>query len=160
MARHMSTERAAREASKEMLLDLLQLILNKSRIDPALAKKLYYARRMGYVEKNKLTKKGRELLSERKTWGLTLPTPRRWDGKWHLVMFDIPKDKRKRRDAFRSRLRELGLALYQNSVWIYPYPLEETVGKIAEFYKLTSCVSFIVAEKISDEYNFIKRFKL
>src|SRR3989344_3005007 len=103
----MSSKSAAGRASKELLLDVLQLVLDKSRIDPALAKKLRYARTKGYVRRegisHLLTQKGREMLSENKIWELSVPRPRRWDGKWHFVLFDIPADKRKRRDIFRTR---------------------------------------------------------
>ncbi|MEK7612689.1 MAG: CRISPR-associated endonuclease Cas2 [Patescibacteria group bacterium] len=160
----MSSKRAGAQAGREVLLDLLELILKKSDIDRALTKKLYYARRMGYVQKSSvgdlLTQKGRILLTEGKVWNLTIPTPRRWDGRWRLVVFDIPVDKHKRRDSFRRRLQELGLTLYQNSVWVYPYPLEEIIRKIADFYKLSSCVSFIVAEDLTDEYKLMKRYNL
>ena len=160
----MSSKRAGAQAGREVLLDLLELILKKSDIDRALTKKLYYARRMGYVRNsrsgNVLTQKGHELLTEQRIWNLTIPTPPRWDGRWRLVVFDIPVDKRRRRDSFRMRLKELGLTLYQNSVWIYPYPLENTIQKIADFYKLFGCVSFITAEEITGEASLMRRYDL
>lgn len=156
----MSSKRAAAKASKALLLAALQAVLDSSDINPALAKKLRYARQQGYVDQNKLTDKGRELLNERVLWELKLPRPKKWDGKWRLVVFDIPKDRRKRRDSFRRKLHEFGLQLYQNSVWIYPYPLEAEVRQLADVYRLSGCVSFIVAEEISDEYAYLKRFGL
>lgn len=150
--------------SKELLLDLFQLILDKSDIDRAFAKKLRYARRRGYIctsaTGHSLTPRGRELLTEGKIWDLTIPKPKQWNGRWHLVLFDIPNDKRKRRDIFRARLRELGLTLYQNSVWIYPYPLETTIKQTADFYKLSNCVSFVTAEEITGEAALMQRYGL
>lgn len=159
-----SSKGAAFHGSKEQLLDVLQFILDKGNVDKALGKKLRYARRQHYVVKKgdlfALTPKGAHFLVEGKIWEITIPKPNRWDGKWHIVVFDIPADKRKRRDSFRRRLQELGLALYQNSVWIYPYPLEREVKQIADFYMLSQCVSFIVADELSHEHNLMKRFNL
>lgn len=155
-----SSKRAAAIMSRQALLAVLQLVLEGSSINPALAKKLRYAQRRGYIKRGALTDKGRKLLSERLVWELTLPRPRKWDGKWRLVIFDIPKDRHKRRDSFRRKLIELGLMRYQNSVWIYPYPLEAQVRQLANFYLLSGCVSFILADEISEEGNLIRQFGL
>jgi DNA-binding transcriptional regulator PaaX len=160
----MSSKRVAAQGSKELLLAILQLILDKSDMDRALSKKLRYMRYQGYIAKTgsrySLTIKGEKILDEGRIWQLRIPTPKKWDGRWRLVAFDIPVDKRKRRDIFRTRLKELGLTLYQNSVWVYPYPLENVVGQISNFYKLSACVSFIVAEEITGEASLMKRYKL
>lgn len=41
-----------------------------------------------------------------------------WDGKFRIVIFDIPEPKRVVRDLFRRRLRDWGFKLWQKSVWI------------------------------------------
>lgn len=132
--------------------------------EPMYRDKLAYLKRYGYITQTghhtSLTPKGGYALSEAKIWNLTIPTPQKWNHKWYLVAFDIPNDKRKRRDSFRLRLKELGLKRYQNSVWIYPHPLKDTVKTIANFYALSKCVSFIVAEEISEEDALHKYFKL
>jgi phenylacetic acid degradation operon negative regulatory protein len=108
----------------------------------------------------RISSKGEKRLNEERIWDLTIPTQKTWDRKWRVVLFDIPVDKRKRRDSFRLRIKELGLMLYQNSVWVYPYPIEETLRAIANFYKLGDCVSFITTEKISGEIALQKHFNL
>jgi len=40
-----------------------------------------------------------------------------WDGKWRIVIFDIPEDKRKIRNVFRSRLKLWDFKPWQKSVW-------------------------------------------
>jgi CRISPR-associated endonuclease Cas2 len=80
--------------------------------------------------------------------------------KWHIVLFDIPVDKKRRRDTFRLRLKELNFTLYQNSVWVHPYPIDATVTKIARFYKLERCILFVTAEKISGENSLRKKYDL
>lgn len=159
----MSSKRAGSNLGKSILFEALTLITTGkfSEVPPS---KLWYLKRQGYIGRNDskyfLQPKARRALHEGTIWSLKLPTPTKWDGKWRMVMFDIPHDKRKRRDAFRLRLKELGLVLYQQSVWIYPHPIKETVGQIADFYKLARCVSFIVADSISGENKLKHQFKL
>lgn len=41
-----------------------------------------------------------------------------WDGKWRIVIFDIPEQKRLIRDLFRRNLKKWGFRHLQKSVWI------------------------------------------
>lgn len=41
-----------------------------------------------------------------------------WDGRWRLVIFDIPEKRRTGRDLLRRNLREWGFKQLQKSVWI------------------------------------------
>lgn len=40
-----------------------------------------------------------------------------WDGKWLIIIFDIPEKNRKIRQILRYRLREWGFKQWQKSVW-------------------------------------------
>ena len=40
-----------------------------------------------------------------------------WDGKWRLVIFDIPEKRRPARDLLRQKLKEWGFVHFQKSVW-------------------------------------------
>jgi DNA-binding transcriptional regulator PaaX len=50
---------------------------------------------------------------------------RRWDGRWRLVIFDVPENRRATRDKLRAYLRMRGFGYLQNSVWITPDPVSE-----------------------------------
>src|ERR1043165_9196726 len=50
---------------------------------------------------------------------------RLWDGKWRLVLFDVPLGKNTQRDRLRRFLRDRGFGYLQNSVWITPDPLDQ-----------------------------------
>lgn len=41
----------------------------------------------------------------------------KWDGKWRLVIWDIPEKRRNARDLFRHQLKQLGFKQFQQSVW-------------------------------------------
>lgn len=40
-----------------------------------------------------------------------------WDGKWRLVIWDIPEKRRAARDLLRYKLKQLGFKQWQQSVW-------------------------------------------
>jgi len=171
----MSSKSAAAEGTAELFFDLLKFIASmeddrelvdklNQRKNRLHTRRLRYMQQKGYITGRgmtfRLTSRGRQLLSERQIWELTIPKPKHWDKKWRLVLFDIPKDRRKRRDIFRARLKELDLLLYQDSVWVYPYPLATQIKAAADFYGLSKCVSFAIAEKLSGESHLKKHFNL
>ncbi|MBU1032186.1 hypothetical protein KKE03_04695 [Patescibacteria group bacterium] len=41
----------------------------------------------------------------------------KWDGKWRLVIWDIPEKRRLARDLLRFKLKQLGFVQWQKSVW-------------------------------------------
>jgi phenylacetic acid degradation operon negative regulatory protein len=50
---------------------------------------------------------------------------RNWDGKWRILMFDLPRKPQRPRVRLRKVLRENGLGCLQGSVWITPDPLDK-----------------------------------
>lgn len=58
----------------------------------------------------KLSDYGRELIEGEKE--------EEWDGKWRIVIFDIPEQKRIIRNLFRRRLKAWGFRKWQQSVWV------------------------------------------
>jgi DNA-binding transcriptional regulator PaaX len=57
---------------------------------------------------------------------------RRWDGKWRMVLFDVPQNRASDRVRLRRSLSARGFGYLQNSVWITPDPLtgeREALGK-------------------------------
>lgn len=85
----------------------------------SLAQALKRLRERGLIEeiklKNdiliKLTDEGRELISNNFE-------EKNWDGKWRVVIFDIPEEKRIIRNLFRRNLKKWGFKHLQKSVWI------------------------------------------
>lgn len=41
----------------------------------------------------------------------------KWDGKWRLVIWDVPEKRRAARDLLRYKLKQLGFKKWQQSVW-------------------------------------------
>ena len=61
----------------------------------------------------------------------SLPT---WDGKWHLLFYDIPVKYNAARMALRDMIDDLGMYPLQKSLWVYPYNCEAEALFIARFF--------------------------
>lgn len=81
-----------------------------------------------------LTPEGEKLV-RRITLKLEYAAQGHWDGKWRVVIFDVPERVRGRRDFLRRELSAFGFHQLQKSVWVTPYPLpdgfSELVGELA-----------------------------
>lgn len=56
-----------------------------------------------------------------------------WDGRMHVITYDIPETKKKERDLLREYLRRIGCAKLQASVWLTPYnPIDTLRSYIGE----------------------------
>lgn len=84
----------------------------------------------------RLTKEGEKAAGKFQLNKLAIPTPKRWDGAWRLIIFDIPEKLKIKREAFRGKLKEFGFYLLQKSIWAYPYPCEREVKLLREFFNL------------------------
>jgi phenylacetic acid degradation operon negative regulatory protein len=51
-----------------------------------------------------------------------------WDGKWHVIIFDIREKRRRIRQRLRVLLAGAGMVRLQDSVWVHPYPCDEFVA--------------------------------
>ena len=86
--------------------------------------------------------------------------PRRWDGKWRIVIFDIWERRRGVRDRLRNLLQKNGFVKVQNSVWAYPYDCEELLVFLRTNLRLGKGILYIVAEEIEYDETLRKHFKL
>jgi hypothetical protein len=77
---------------------------------------------------------------------------KRWNGRWTTLIFDIEEKSRKVRDSLRSRLRNIGFGMLQESVWITPLQIGEDVWEFIESLRLKTNVFVmeVVALKLSD----------
>ncbi|HWO96994.1 MAG TPA: phenylacetic acid degradation operon negative regulatory protein PaaX [Bacillus sp. (in: firmicutes)] len=71
--------------------------------------------------------------------------PQKWDGKWRILMYSIPEEKRSLRDEMRQELIWSGFGSMANSCWVSPNILEKQVYAIIEKYNISPYVHFFVA---------------
>ncbi len=114
-------------------------------------------RRYRFVRKIKegntfeLTTKGENKLQNLLLDEIVFRKPRKWDGKWRLVMYDFPIRFKKARNAFRWKLKNLGFFQFQKSAWIYPYPCEGEILFVADFFGVRKHVEILEVGKILDD---------
>lgn len=90
-----------------------------------------------------LSEKGKRRLLKYRWENMRLPIQEKWDGKWRMLMFDIPEDSKPLRELFRRKLKRLGFAQFQKSIWLYPYPCNNEVDFIAERYSVAEHINMI-----------------
>ena len=83
-----------------------------------------------------------------------------WDGKWRLLVFDIPEKIRWGRNALRKKIKELGLYELQKSVFVFPYDCKNEIDFIVEFFGIRRYVRFGILETIDNEGHLKKIFNL
>lgn len=105
-----------------------------------------------------LTEKGKERALKCYLKALSLKY-KKWDGKWRLVIFDIPTKLNRKRDALREFLKHMGFKELQKSIYISPYPCWEEIEAILEYLQLKPYVKFFEANFFEEEL-LKKRFNL
>lgn len=107
-----------------------------------------------------LTKKGQWQAKRLSLLGSTIKfkAPKKWDGKWRIVLFDIPEKDRAFRDILRAHLKELKFRKMQQSVFVSPHPFEQPILELIEIYEARVHVRVVTAQKIDNEETLKKIF--
>jgi phenylacetic acid degradation operon negative regulatory protein len=79
--------------------------------------------------------------------------PNEWDGKWRILMYTIPEEKRQIRDELRQELLWSGFGSFSNSCWISPNNLEREVKLLIAKYGISEYVDFFVSDYIGPRDN-------
>ncbi|MEK7128271.1 MAG: hypothetical protein AAB933_01780 [Patescibacteria group bacterium] len=108
----------------------------------------------------KITKKGKSRLRAFDIELMKIKKQNKWDGKWRLVMFDIPMRFTKGREALRFHLKDLNFFQFQKSAWVYPYPCEDEIIYIADFFGVGKYVEILTVENILRDGQLKKHFNL
>jgi CRISPR-associated endonuclease Cas2 len=135
----------------------------KSSLDRSLAALL----RRGFVEMRRgkygwrveLTEKGMQELflyeSRQKLF-----QRRRWNRKWHVLIFDISEKRRLTRDAIRKTLLQFGFYRLQDSVWVFPYDCERILELLRTKYRVRHDALYMRVDKIANDQELRRHFGL
>jgi DNA-binding transcriptional regulator PaaX len=107
-----------------------------------------------------LTAAGKELFDKNNLAKIKLVQPAVWDGKWRVVIFDIPEHMRWARNSLRRKLKELDFTLIQKSVFCCPYPCKGEIIKTSEVLGVTSYVQFIEGDYLLNDNDLKTIYKL
>lgn len=75
----------------------------------------------------------------------------KWDGKYRVVIFDIPEKIRKTRDWLRSELYLLEYRKLQKSVFISKKPLTRDIIEAIKNLKINNYVNYLLVDKVFDD---------
>jgi len=131
-------------------------IYRKFKNKQAFNKLIYYLKKNNFIRVENLrgkqavllTKKGKDKAIKASFKMEDGKQTKRKDGKWIMIIFDIPQNRKRDRILLRSVLKNLGYKLFQHSVWINPYDVSEKTEKSLQFYSLDKYVRIFLVDEI------------
>ena len=113
----------------------------------------------GYIHKEggryRLSEEGsvrlHTLLGKAHANGVRSTKPKKWDGKWRVVVFDVKETRRPVRDELRRTLQETGFIKLQDSVWVYPYRCDEVVMLLKFHLTLGRDLVYMIVDAIEGD---------
>lgn len=137
--------------------------LDKRAQDREMARLLNYMRRNKLIADNyenglEITREGRRRLKKANYDSLKITTPQKWDGQWHIVLFDVPTERNLARRSFTEKMQRLGFKYLQQSVWVHPFPCKAEIEVVCEALDISKYVTYIVTNHIDHEDKLMKRF--
>ena len=108
-----------------------------------------------YIE---ITENGKRLIKNFDYDNIELPSRKKWDKKWHLVIFDIPEKKNKERRALSVKLKDLGFYPLQESVFIYPYDCRNEIDFVCSFLSVDRYVNYCVVDTLDQKEGDLRKF--
>lgn len=89
---------------------------------------------------------------------MKIRTSKSWDGIWRIVTYDISEKRKRGRDQFVIKLKELGFYPYQKSMFIFPFKCKDEIEFMKEHLFLGDSIHYIEATRIDDEEVLKKKF--
>jgi DNA-binding transcriptional regulator PaaX len=106
-----------------------------------------------------LTPAGEHRLYKQYDKGLLIK-PKRWDGKWRVIIYDLREDKKSLREKLRLTLVGFGFIKLQDSVWVYPYDCEDLIILMKADFKIGREVLYMIVDKIEQDEKLKEKFGL
>ena len=108
----------------------------------------------------RITEAGRKVFAFEQAKVALKNQKKKWDGRWRMVVFDIPERRGHIRARLRAYMNEIGFVRLQDSVWVYPYDCEELFVFLRTNLRLGKGILYIVAEEIENDSALRKHFGL
>lgn len=136
--------------------------LDKQRFHTNLCK----LQQQGYIEqykkgKNKiikLTAVGEKKAIKYLTKELSTKIPQKWNKKWHMIIFDIPENKKNLRDIVRQKLNFWNFYQLQKSVFIHPFCHEKEIAALKYLYNIGDYLQYCIVNTIETELDLVNLF--
>lgn len=135
--------------------------------------KRHYKYRANHSLKNLITNGyiQEKIIDGRKTFSLTIKgklryeslkekKPKKWDGKWRLISFDVYEKNRNKRNLLRKELQSYGFKMIHQSMWAYPYPCDEYIALLKSDLSFGKNVQYMLAEYLDMHIELKRLFDL
>ena len=119
-----------------------------STIKKLVAEKLLIIDKNGFAY---LSEKGEEYLNRIEDDSGAISKPNKWDGKYRVIIFDIPEVKRKIRGVIRQQLMNWGFVKLQDSVWVHPYECQHIVTLLKTRFYVSGEVLYLTVDSIEND---------
>ena len=106
----------------------------------------------GYV----LTSRGKRWAVSRQYKYFKQRNPK-WDGKWRLILFDIPVGLQQKRHSLRYRLQSINAYMVQKSVFAFPYPCEAEFGDWCGQLGISEHVDILLTDTLGSKEAYARR---
>ncbi|MBI2054750.1 MAG: hypothetical protein HYT39_01475 [Candidatus Sungbacteria bacterium] len=108
-----------------------------------------------------VTKLGKKHLKKLDFESLKLKIPEYWDGKWSVILFDIPESRKAARNALQRKLKEMGCFQLNKSVLVHPSDCEDEIDFTSEILGIRNYViTFQTTSLGHQEHRALHHFKL
>mgnify|MGYP001562713708 FL=1 len=114
------------------------------------------------IVKITLSHLGKNLIRQYKLEEMEIKKPLKWDGQWRIIIYDIPQKLRKASNAFRRKIKGLGLYRLQKSIWVSPYDCISELEFLCAIFgiPLENCVYYFKTKELPKEADIKKFFDL
>lgn len=108
----------------------------------------------------RITPKGRQAFTFEQAKIALKNQKKKWDGRWRMVVFDVPERRRKIRNRLCAIMGDVGFVRLQDSVWVYPYDSEDFIALLKAELKIGKDVLYAIVDTIEFDKNIRQYFKL
>ncbi|MFQ5452268.1 MAG: hypothetical protein ACE5DQ_01770 [Candidatus Paceibacterota bacterium] len=107
-----------------------------------------------------ITKNGKKKILKMAIDQVKVKKPKKWDGSWWLVSYDLPGSYSKYRHLIRSNFLKWGFYPLHKSVYLHAFPCSDQVEFLREYLGLGKFIRIFKVKKIEHDYIYRKFFKL
>ncbi len=147
------TDTSDRESWKRFNIPYLKRVLYRLE-----KQKLVEIEEENNVQIVKITDRGRRRILKYSLDELAVEKPKKWDGIWRLVAYDLPEKMSHARNILREYLRTWGFYPLQESVYLHAYPCIRQVEFLREYIGVGKYVRLFIVSEIENDKEFREFF--
>lgn len=105
-----------------------------------------------------LTERGEDFLHSYAWDNVRIQKPKKWDGLWRVIIFDIPEEQRAGRVALQQTLRRLKFCAMQRSVYVFPYACKRELFMVLKENRMEEYVEYFETKSLGTAESRIRSF--